>query len=50
MEDERLALLRATMERAEYWITPGRASYAVAALNAFVTGKPASVGEDRKLP
>jgi general stress protein 26 len=50
VEDERLAVLRVSIERAEYWITPGRVSYVVAALKALVTGRPASVGEDRKLP
>lgn len=49
VEDERLALLCVTIERAEYWLTPGRASYAFAALKALVTRKPASVGEDHKL-
>jgi general stress protein 26 len=49
-EDERLALLCVRIERAEYWIAPGRASYLVAALKAAVTGTPASViGENRKL-
>jgi general stress protein 26 len=49
VEDERLALLRVTLRRAEYWETPGRASYLLAALTAAVTGKPATVGQDRKL-
>lgn len=49
-EDERLALLRVNIERAEYWIAPGRASYLIAAAAAVVTGKPAAViGENRKL-
>jgi general stress protein 26 len=49
-EDERLALLRIHMERAEYWIAPGRASYLVAAVTAAVTGTPAGViGEHRKI-
>jgi general stress protein 26 len=49
-EDERLALLRVVIERAEYWIAPGRSSYLVAAVTAAVTGAPAGViGENRKL-
>jgi general stress protein 26 len=49
-EDERLALLRVVIERAEYWIAPGRVSYVVAAVTAAVTGTPAGiVGENRKI-
>jgi general stress protein 26 len=49
-EDSRLALLRVQIERAEYWIAPGRLSYLVAAAEAVLTGKPAGViGENRKL-
>jgi general stress protein 26 len=49
-QDERLALLRVHMERAEYWIAPGRASYLVAAVTAAITGTPAGViGENRKI-
>jgi general stress protein 26 len=49
-EDERLALLRVQIERAEYWIAPGRISYVVAAITAAVTGTPAGViGENRKI-
>jgi len=49
-EDSRLALLQVQIERAEYWIAPGRLSYLVAAVEAVVTGKPAGVvGESRKL-
>jgi general stress protein 26 len=49
-EDSRLALLRVQIERAEYWIAPGRLSYLFAAAEAVVTGKPAGVvGENRKL-
>ena len=48
--DERLALLRVLIERAEYWIAPGRTSYLVAAVAAAVTGTPAGViGENRKI-
>lgn len=42
-DDERLALLRVQLERAEYWIAPGRASYFIAAVKATVTGRPADV-------
>lgn len=49
-EDERLALLRVLIERAEYWIAPGRTSYLVAAVTAAATGTPAGVvGENRKI-
>lgn len=49
-EDERLALLRVQIERAEYWIAPGRVSYFVAAAKAMVTGEPvATIGEHRKV-
>ena len=49
-EDERLALLRVQIERAEYWIAPGRVSYLVATVKALMTGTPAGViGENRKV-
>jgi general stress protein 26 len=49
-EDERLALLRVVIERAEYWIAPGRVSYIVAAVTAAVTGTPAGIiGKNRKI-
>jgi len=49
-DDERLALLRVSIERAEYWIAPGRISYLVAAVSAAVTGTPAGViGENRAI-
>jgi general stress protein 26 len=49
-EDERLALLRVQIERAEYWIAPGRTSYIVAAVTAAITGTPAGViGEHQKI-
>jgi general stress protein 26 len=49
-EDARLAVLRVTMQRAEYWIAPGRTSHLIAAVKAAVTGTPAGVlGENRKI-
>jgi general stress protein 26 len=49
-QDSRLALLRVQIERAEYWIAPGRVSYLLAAARAALTGVPATViGENRKL-
>jgi general stress protein 26 len=48
--DERLAVLRVVIERAEYWIAPGRISYLFAAAKAAVTGKPVDViGENHKI-
>ena len=48
-DDERLAILRVALHKAEYWIAPGRASYLVAAARAAATGVPAGVlGENRK--
>jgi general stress protein 26 len=48
--DARLALLRVQIERAEYWLAPGRAAYVVAAARAVLTGEPAGiVGENRKV-
>jgi general stress protein 26 len=49
-EDRRLAVLRVLIERAEYWIAPGRTSYLVAAATAALTGTPAGVvGENRRI-
>jgi len=49
-QDERLGLLTVRIERAEYWLAPGRASYLVAALKAAVSGVPAGVvGENSQL-
>ena len=48
--DAHLSILRVTPERAEYWETPGRVPYLVAALAATITGSPAAVGEGHKLP
>jgi len=43
-------LLCVVIERAEYWIAPGRISYLVSAVTAAVTGTPARiVGENRKI-
>lgn len=50
VDDEHLSILRVAFERAEYWETSGKVSYLLAALAATVTGKPAAVGEDHKLP
>lgn len=48
-DDQRLALLRVQVERAEYWIAPGRVSYWIAAAKAAVMGTPADViGENHK--
>ncbi|MGH8228650.1 MAG: pyridoxamine 5'-phosphate oxidase family protein [Steroidobacteraceae bacterium] len=48
--DERLALLRVRIERAEYWIAPRRATYRIAAATAAATGKPADVvGENHRI-
>jgi general stress protein 26 len=49
-QDPRLALLRVQIERAEYWIAPGRLSYLLAAGRAALTGVPVSVvGVNKKL-
>jgi general stress protein 26 len=49
-EDPRLAVLRITLQRAEYWIAPGRTSHLIAAVQAAVTGTPVGVlGENRKI-
>lgn len=49
LDDGHLSILQVTLERAEYWETPGKAAYLIAALQAAVTGAPASVGEAHKL-
>ncbi len=41
--DARLGVLRVAIDRAEYWIAPGRPSYLYAALKAAATGTPAGV-------
>jgi general stress protein 26 len=50
LADEHLSILCVTLERAEYWERPGRASCLLAALAATFTGKQAVVGRDQKLP
>ena len=40
-EDPRLGILQVCIERAEYWIAPGRSSYLYAAAKAAATGEPA---------
>ena len=50
LDDERLSVLRVTPERAEYWETPGKASYLLAAAAAAVMGQPATVAPGHKLP
>lgn len=48
--DSRLAVLRVRIERAEYWIAPGRLSSLATALKAAATGQPVRVlGENRKI-
>jgi general stress protein 26 len=49
VDDEHLSILRVTLQRAEYWETPGRLSYLLAAAAAGVSGKPATLGRSRKL-
>ncbi len=46
VDDEHLSILRVTIERAEYWETPGRVSYLLAAVAATVTGRPATVAAE----
>ncbi|HZT02504.1 MAG TPA: pyridoxamine 5'-phosphate oxidase family protein [Steroidobacteraceae bacterium] len=50
LDDERLSVLRVTPERAEYWETPGKVSYLLAAAAAAVTGQPANVAPGHKVP
>lgn len=42
-QDARLALLRVEIERAEYWLAPGKAAHLTAAARAMVTGEPAGI-------
>jgi general stress protein 26 len=48
-DDPNLALLRVHVERAEYWLSPGKAAYLIGAAKAAVTGKRTNLGENRKL-
>jgi general stress protein 26 len=49
-DDEHLGVLRVEIERAEYWIAPGRESYLYAALRAAASGERAGVlGENAKV-
>lgn len=50
LDDEHLSVLRVVLDRAEYWETPGKASYLLAAAAAMITGRPATVGQGEKLP
>jgi len=50
LEDEHLSVLRVTLERAEYWETPGKVSYVLAAAAAMISGRRVTVGRDEKLP
>jgi general stress protein 26 len=50
VDDEHLSILRVAIERAEYWEAPGRVSYLLAAMTATITGRPATVGQSKKLP
>ncbi|HEY1891388.1 MAG TPA: pyridoxamine 5'-phosphate oxidase family protein [Steroidobacteraceae bacterium] len=49
LDDEHLSILRVATERAEYWEAPGAASYLLAAITAMATGRPTTVGEDKKI-
>jgi general stress protein 26 len=42
-QDSRLALLRVEIERAEYWLAPGKAAHLAAAARAMITGVPAGI-------
>jgi general stress protein 26 len=44
LDDPRLGVLEVHIERAQYWITPGRASYVLAAARALLSGTAATVG------
>ena len=49
-EDERLAILKVQVQRAEYWIAPGHPAYLYAAATAAATGTPVGVlGENQKM-
>jgi general stress protein 26 len=49
--DARLALLKVRVERAEYWLSPGRTAHLFAAAKGAITGKPMKVvGKNVKIP
>jgi hypothetical protein len=49
--DARLAFLKVRVERAEYWLSPGRTAHRFAAAKGAVTGKPVKVvGTNVELP
>jgi len=49
--DARLALLKVRVERAEYWLSPGKTAHLFAAAKGAVTGKPMKVvGTNVRLP
>jgi general stress protein 26 len=49
LDDPKLALLRVQIDRAEYWTSPGKTAYAFGIAKAAMTGKAATMGENRKL-
>lgn len=49
LDDPNLALLRVHIDRAEYWLSPGRVAYLFGVAKASLTGKPTNMGENRKL-
>ena len=49
-DDPDLALLKVSVERAEYWDSPGSAlAHALSFVKAIVTGAPANPGENEKI-
>ena len=49
-DDPEIALLRVSLERAEYWDSPSSTlGYALSFVSSLVTGKEADLGENRKL-
>lgn len=49
-DDPDIALLRITLEKAEYWDSPSSTiSYALSFVSSLVTGKQPDMGENRKL-
>jgi general stress protein 26 len=50
-EDDHLVLLRVRIERAEYWVSRGKAAHLLAAIRARITGIPAAiVGRNSRIP